>query len=402
MAITGPDPCVGSDPSLGVPAWPPVSGNDGQTLPEVAPLTGSVWIWAAPGDLPPSASTAILALGQNVLVSAYWSDNDPPIDKTTNSLGAYSVNVPTQTGTLVADLVSPDFSVFSAKLDTGTLNADCNGDGDADCSLYRLTQTWDSDVSLEYDFTLAGNDMDAKTASGNAYLHVNGAIDWVRSVLPSWSADYGQKKLAAVANFPKQCFPPPIGSCTYFNCNAFYNPGQNQILLGGGGDCGNGKTAANGASSTVVRHEFGHLFLRTNPALSTPTACGAEYYSFDEGMADALAAMSLGTSCIGEGFLGSGCLRDLDNNSQYPVGGNDEHEKGKPIAAAFWRLREDMIAANPTNGARDAGALFVLALQNNTLCWQSIRSDVLYIDSTIFSGQYATLINAAFDQHSIP
>ncbi|MDQ7087670.1 MAG: hypothetical protein Q9Q13_07395 [Acidobacteriota bacterium] len=388
------------------PTWPAISGNDGTLLTEVAPLTGNVWIWAAPDDAPPSASTAILALGQNVLVSAYRSDSDPPIDKTTNPLGQYSVNVPTKTGTLVADLVSPDFSVFSAALDSGTLNADCDGDGVADGSLYRVTQTWDTDVSLEYDFTLAGNDMDAKTASGNAYLHVNGAIDWVRSVLPSWNPEIpngNQPNLTAITNVPKHCYPPPIGGCVYLNCNAKYSPGTNRILTGAGGDCGNGQTATNTASSTILRHEFGHLFVRTHSILTNPAACNEnDYYGFDEGVSDAFAALSLGTSCIGEGFLSAGCLRDLDNETQYPVNGTDSHAKGKPIAAAFWHLREDIIAANPTNGARDTKALFLLALQNNTACWDSIRSDLVEVDSSFFSGQYSALINAALNRHNIP
>lgn len=201
MAFTGPDPCVEVDDDYLTPTWPAISGTDGTLLAEVAPLTGNVWIWAAPDDAPPSASTAILALGRNVQVSAYWSDSDPPIDKTTNPLGQYSVNVPTKTGALVADLVSPDFSVFSAALDSGTPNADCDGDGVADCSLYRITQTWDTHVSLEYDLTLAGNNMDAKKALFLLALQYNTTCwDSIRSDLTEVDSSFFSGQYSALIN----------------------------------------------------------------------------------------------------------------------------------------------------------------------------------------------------------
>ncbi len=192
------------------------------------------------------------------------------------------------------------------------------------------------------------------------------------------------------------------GEWYYLNCNAFYDPYRFEILIGAGGDCSGGVTYQNAAVSTIVRHEFGHLFLRTNDDL-VQTNCGRAYYrSFDEEIADAFAALSLGTNCVGQGFRGPGCVRDLDNEAKYPAEISTPHAGGKPIAAAFWHLREAMVAQNPANGARDAGILFVLSVQRNAACWDGIWSDLIFVGDTIFASQYNSLIEEALERHKIP
>ncbi|UCF66238.1 MAG: hypothetical protein JSV80_10590 [Acidobacteriota bacterium] len=390
LAIEGPTPCV--ERALSFQEISPAPSPD-QDHPAANPwpsLGGTVRVWAAPDNGVPDPQTAVRVLGSNILIQAFWSSTEDPRSTTTTQMGSYGLLVPTVTGRLVADLISPDAIVVSDLPNTGTRSC-----GES-CSAYTVESDWDIEQSLQYDFELGLTTSTETLAAGNAYVHAQASIEWIRSVVSDWVAmpsenafPGAQEKLEVHTNIGSTILPEVA-------CWALYHPHYNQIGLGRGGDCG----AANAAISTIIRHEFGHLFTRTN---KNPRGCAPVWgFAFDEGIADAFAALSLGTSCIGKDWRYPGdCLRDIEVDWQHPSPGN-YYQRSRPLSGAFWDLYTSMLAANPAHGARDAKILFVLANLVNEFCWEDIRQNVLDADQAIFVGQYANLIAAAFDSHSIP
>ena len=157
----------------------------------------------------------------------------------------------------------------------------------------------------------------------------------------------------------------------------------------------------NGASPTIVRHELGHAFASALPLLDPNTA--ADYSGFQEGVADAVAALSMATPCLGRDFLGAGagCFRDLTApHLLYPVANNDPHLRGLPLAASFWDLYT-YLGANP-QAQMIVSALFLNALWvNQTGLDPRIYLDVQRADLVLFSGRHRRLIHAAFARHHL-
>jgi len=168
------------------------------------------------------------------------------------------------------------------------------------------------------------------TSQVNALTHLTAAHDFVKSLLPSYTA-YDIRVPAEVN----------LGGDI---CNATFTFGDPHIYFYRAvtGDC------VNSAYASIAVHEYGHFVVDYAP---DPQADPIDYH---EGMADLLAALLNDDPCVGPDFYGqgTGCLRDLaTSNRVYPDNDPDEHIRGLVVAGAFWDLREELTATEGSAGA---------------------------------------------------
>jgi len=148
----------------------------------------------------------------------------------------------------------------------------------------------------------------------NAYYHANVAHARIKAIDPSFTGMDRQT-------------PIRVNQPDY--CNAYWD--GNGITLGAGsGSCQNLAMFCD-----VIYHEYGHgitdfLYRPLSPS-------GAMHEAFS----DYFACTITNEPLIGEYVIGSGYLRNLDNNLRYPDDLTGEvHDDGRILAGALWDMRE--------------------------------------------------------------
>ena len=159
------------------------------------------------------------------------------------------------------------------------------------------------------------------TAQANAYLAVNRAHDWIKSVVPTDTTPDFQ----AISN---------VNLAQSFN--AFYDGISINFHQAGGG-------CVNTAYSTVVVHELGHWLNDRYGTGNGPDGMG-------EGNADVFAMYLHDTPVVGEDFCGTGCdVRTGLNMRQFCGEGNgschgEVHLDGEVWMGAAWKIRSRLEA----------------------------------------------------------
>ena len=223
----------------------------------------------------------------------------------------------------------------------------------------------------------------------NAYYHVLKAEEWSTSD-NLWNATTIQVR----ANF----FP---------FCNAQFMPQINWIMTGKASTwVVNNQTVpcANTGFSTVVQHEYGHAFLNSIIGYPIPSTF-IDSYAYHEAIADTLSSFSLDTPCMGEDLFGpgSGCTRNLDNDSIYPVNSSDLYKRSAPLSGAFWDLRKELInRLGKQKGSETARMLFIETIKSyKEGLSPSIREALLQIDTDNFKSANIEIINEVFSAHGL-
>ena len=122
-------------------------------------------------------------------------------------------------------------------------------------------------------------------------------------------------------------------------CNA-YSTGPSLNFYGAGGGC------ANAAFSTVIAHEWGHsLDYQYGGTFNTPTD------GLSEGWGDTVAMYLVDDPDIGQGFQGSGSLRNGNNTIAYGTQ-TEVHAAGESWMGFAWRFRELLASSMTRSQAR--------------------------------------------------
>lgn len=150
----------------------------------------------------------------------------------------------------------------------------------------------------------------------NAYYHTCLVHNWVKTVDPAWA---GMDRRT----------PVRVNQMDY--CNAYWD--GNGITLGAGqGTCNDLAMFAD-----VIYHEYGHGIVDFQYRPYYPSG------AMHEGFADYTACTITNEPYIGEGIIGGGYFRNLDNSLRYPEDLTGEvHDDGRIIGGALWHMRENL------------------------------------------------------------
>jgi hypothetical protein len=271
-------------------------------------VTGTVTTLATPGAFPDSAS-----------------------NPAAQQPAAYA-RVTSSAGTTYTD-VNGDFtfSGVNSPLDvtvdyTGLFN-NVNNNSGSDYSLTTTAQPGQANTIV-----MNPSPTEYITAEANAFVHINGVRDYVRSITPGDdTADF-----VMTANVNQSS-----------TCNAFFDGSSTNYYREGGG-------CANTAYSTVVVHEVGHW-------LNVRYGTGNGNDGMGEGNSDVWAMYILDVPIVGRDFCGTGChIRSGNNTLQFCgdcCGGcyGEVHDDGEVWMGAAWKVRRNL---NTTlgNGPGDAVA----------------------------------------------
>jgi hypothetical protein len=156
----------------------------------------------------------------------------------------------------------------------------------------------------------------AQLAHSNCTYWIHTVNEWARGIF---------------GNSPQLNSLDNIGVVVNINstCNAYYSTGNNSVnFYAAGGGC------QNTAFSTVIAHEWGHGLDRWYGGISnTPTD------GLSEGWGDTVAMYLVDDPDVGEGFSGSGSIRNGNNLTAYGTQ-TEEHAAGESWMGFAWRFRE--------------------------------------------------------------
>ena len=141
-------------------------------------------------------------------------------------------------------------------------------------------------------------------------------LKWVKGVDPAWT---GMDRI----------MPVRVNEVDY--CNAYWD--GNGITLGAGyGTCND-----LAMFSDVIYHEYGHGIVDFQYRPYSPS--GAMHEAF----ADYTACTITNEPYIGEGVIGGGYFRNMDNSLRYPEDLTGEvHDDGRILGGALWHMRENL------------------------------------------------------------
>ena len=183
------------------------------------------------------------------------------------------------------------------------------------------------------------------------------------------------------------------------NCNAFYDSQASAIsLFAAGNGCANVALI-----NDVTYHEWGHG-LDNFTGVNVGITDGA----FSEAIGDIVAAYLTGSPVTAPGFLVNDPtgIRNLDNQKIYPGSlQNEVHADGEIVGAAFWHMRQNLIARYGANaGAVKAENLFMRHLLTTDSYLQSYQSVIRLDDNDgnpMTKSPNHCLINASFAMHGL-
>ena len=324
----------------------------------------------------------------------------------TDAAGDYSFKVRTSDGVVSTTFDSESLRVLDrAWVDNATGECDIfwippkftSGNPDAVEFCYK-PHVASADVSgrtydLFLDFESAG-DLAHVVAMANAYSHLTATEDWIQGSLPDWE----KPDSVAFVNLDS------------VECNAFVYMGTSIMNFGlATEDC------PNTAYSSVVRHEYGHVWIETfwpvDQEDPTAWAEGVDIAGFHEGVSDTLAALSMDTPCMGKGFFAPGeCGRRIDEPDvgypldmlEYP----DAHHRGKALSGAFWDLRTLLVDLyGETEGREVAKDLFLHAVYRAGIAGTGLSYHLVEhavdVDYELHQGDHEALILDAFGRHGL-
>lgn len=219
------------------------------------------------------------------------------------------------------------------------------------------------------------------TAQVNGFIHTEKVHDFVKSI----NRDY-----------PGVDVQLPCNVNINSTCNAYYDYSSINFYRAGGG-------CPNTAYSTVIYHEYGHHIVASGHSGAT-----SDYH---EGMADVTAAMLTNDPCLARDFFGqgSGCLRNSDNNVQYPCSG-EPHYCGQVISGCFWHTLDAMKQRYQNDQQRALDLVRSWYLNSILLrppgITPQITIDVLTLDDddgNIYNGTpHYPQIREGFSRHNMP
>ncbi len=270
----------------------------------------------------------------------------------------------------------------------------------------------DADIVFNVDWNTCSGRIDddvMKTAQMNAFITVQRTHDWFRNLLPSGYNNI-DKRVKAVVNktegFPAQFIP----SETEGESKLVFSQ---SVTMG----CGGSNLTNNWAAPDIIAHEYGHFILHSMgfwPAQSGGLDIEDQRRigAFQEGSADVVMALMLGTTCQGLDLCRTGdpahCHLEFDVG-QSVEGIGQSHIRGRAISGAFWNTREELIATFQNDPDPEASAKAVIdPLFAKFLCYtsgildQRVLSEVLAAaddDPDTPQIPYATEIIAGFTQH---
>jgi hypothetical protein len=218
------------------------------------------------------------------------------------------------------------------------------------------------------------------TAQVNGFLKTQEVHDFVRAIS---------------ATYPGVDIQIPCNVNLAQTCNAYYSNSTINFYRSGGG-------CPNTAFSTVVYHEYGHFVISRGHANAT-----GDYH---EGVADVTAAFLPNDPCLGRDFRGqgTGCLRNANNNVQYPCSG-EAHACGQVISGAFWHTLDAMkqrYSGNQAFALEKTRSWYLSSiLERPSGINPGITIDLLELDDddgNIYNGTpHYTQINQGFTQHNM-
>jgi len=204
----------------------------------------------------------------------------------------------------------------------------CNGasscDGEELLACAEVVATPSGPIDLQLNSTPTEYD----TAQANAFVYSKLTFDWFAGYAP---ISFG------AADAPAEVFVNVSGSC-----NGYYNQVTNALsFFRSSSEC------RNTAFSTFVAHEFGHRLVLSLVPIFYTFPCGFTNGGFHEGVADAMASLSLNTECIFydvEDDTANACSRNLSTTT-VPLEqcGLGTHLEGEALGGAFWKTREALI-----------------------------------------------------------
>lgn len=242
---------------------------------------------------------------------------------------------------------------------------------------------YDINKAINYYIDFGHDDMEDVAAS-NTYHYTQMTYDLFRQEQPS----HALFSLRAIVNIPS-------------SCNAFYYPSvkTTYYLIEEGG---NGYyNCPNTAYSTVIAHETGHAILDSILGWPAPGKYPTtqDFYSYHEGVADTVSALTLDEPCIGENLFNStsGCLRDMRIDVKYGPFSNfpNNHEHGRVLGSTFWDLREEI-------GINKTRTIFYEFIQINEYgLHPNMTQYVLEADKIHFNGEHEEIIKEVFKKHRL-
>jgi len=124
-------------------------------------------------------------------------------------------------------------------------------------------------------------------------------------------------------------------------CNAAFIPDSHRILFAPATSSGCSAGCRSPAQyADAICHEYTHLVLADALGI---TGQGDETGALHEGTADYFSSTHLGNGCLGEGFTGKTCFRDLTVFKRYPddmdTSSNEPHSSGGVWGSTLWALR---------------------------------------------------------------
>lgn len=204
------------------------------------------------------------------------------------------------------------------------------------------------------------NDSNSHPAERDAYYHVNGVHDWIKSIDPGFT----QLDYVMSANV----------NSTAGTCNAFWNGSSVNFYLEGGG-CNN-----SGRIADVIHHEYGHGITQKYYNNNPPTASG-----MGEGFSDAYAMAMANDPIMGEDFYTSGApVRDGNNLRQYPGTecGGEVHCLGEIIMGAIWKTQHNFYIRYGSTANTVWDPLLVAAIKTRQTTMPNFLTRLLMADDT--------------------
>ena len=202
-------------------------------------------------------------------------------------------------------------------------------------------------VSLIYN----SSKQEEQRAQVNAYRYANVVRAWVLANEPEYP---GITEADALASAIAVDVPPTDSYCSQY---AAWHSSDGSLNFCRSGIATAGGKLANTAIPSVVCHEYGHQVVQWG-ARWLPR--NGRQGAYGEGMADALAALTLNDPQLGTGIFASNCaqpLRNADNSCQYdPTNcskncGSDEHDCGQLLSGTIWSLKNELqsgtVSVNP-------------------------------------------------------
>jgi hypothetical protein len=235
-------------------------------------------------------------------------------------------------------------------------------------------------TNLAVDFNVSP--VEFATSQVNAFLQVNRAHDFVKSLDPSFTAI--DRPILAQVNVND-------------SCNAYFIPEGDGVL-----SFFRANPCANTAYSTVIHHEYGHFVVWKAFGSAQPMP------AYNEGVADSFAALLTDQPVIGHQFNGQQAgppIRDLSRQVlRYPDDLLLEyHHAGLIVGGAFWGLRQSLGAAlGPEAGLERARRLFLAP----PMISPGLTLDLLQLDDgdgILANGTpHFEQIASAFGRHGMP